>query len=128
MFGQGSLDKEVWFEEAKRAYEEFFNKRARRGPGLGTFDELEEQAVEAGDRLARFLIENSISAQSTDFDPPEECDCPRCGEPAKRKGEAPDTRELQAKPGAIAFKRQAYYCAPCRRIFFSNGPRTRSEG
>ena len=98
MFGQGSPDKEVWFEEAKRAYEEFINKRARRGPGLGTFDELEEQAVEAGDRLARFLIENSISAQSTDFDPPEECDCPRCGKPAKRKDEAPDTRELQAKP------------------------------
>ena len=84
MFGQGSLDKEVWFEEAKRAYEEFSNKRGRRGSGLGTFDELEEQAVEAGDRLARFLIENSISAQSTDFDPPEECDCPRCGKPAKR--------------------------------------------
>ena len=94
MFGQGSLDKEVWFEEAKRAYEEFSNKRARRGSGLGTFDELEEEAVEAGDRLARFLIENSISAQSTDFDPPEECDCPRCGKPAKRKDEAPDTREL----------------------------------
>ena len=74
--------------------------------------------MEAGDRLARFLIENSISAQSTDFDPPEECDCPRCGKPAKRKDEAPDTRELETKPGAIAFKRQAYYCAPCRRFFF----------
>ena len=87
-----------------------------------------EEAVEAGDRLARFLIENSISAQSTDFDPPEECDCPRCGKPAKRKDEAPDTRELETKPGGIAFKRQAYYCAPCRRIFFPNGLRTRSEG
>jgi len=128
MFGQGSLDKEAWFEEAKRAYEGFFGERVRRGPGLGTFDELEEQAAEAGDRLTRFLIENSISAESIDSAPPQECDCPRCGKPAKRKGEAPDTRELQARSGAIAFERQAYYCVPCRRIFFSNGPRTRTEG
>ncbi len=128
MFGQGSLDKEAWFEETKRAYEEFLNKRARRGPGLGTFNELEAQAVEAGDHLARFLIENSVSAQRPASDPQQDCDCPRCGKPAKRKGEEPETRELQAKPGSVAFDRQAYFCVPCRKVFFPNGPRTRPEG
>ena len=64
MFGDGYPDKEAWFEEAKRAYEEFLGRRAQRGTGLGTFSELEAQAEEAGDRLARFLIERVISAES----------------------------------------------------------------
>jgi hypothetical protein len=128
MFGQGSLDKETWFEEAKRAYEEFCRKRAQSGQGLGTFSELEQQSVEAGDRLARFLIASAISNESTESDHREECDCPRCGKPAKRRDETAETRELHARPGAVAFGRQAYYCVRCRKVFFPNGPRARSEG
>ena len=66
MFGERNSDKDAWFEEAKRAYEEFCIKRAKKGKALGTFSELEAQAVEAGDRVARFLIENTIAVQSTE--------------------------------------------------------------
>ena len=111
MFGERNSDKDAWFEEAKRAYEE-----------------LEAQAVEAGDRLARFLIENTIAVQSTESAPSEECECPHCGKPARRKDDEPEGREIRAKPGVVGLERQGYYCASCRRIFFPTGPRTGSEG
>ncbi|MCI0409849.1 MAG: hypothetical protein L0191_15005 [Acidobacteria bacterium] len=128
MFGEKNSDKDAWFEEAKRAYEEFCAKRAQQGKALGTFSELEAQAVEAGDRLARFLIENRIAVQSTESPAAEECECPHCGRPARRKDEEPEGREIRAKPGAVGLERQGYYCVPCRKVFFSGGPRTGSEG
>jgi hypothetical protein len=128
---RGTPDKEEWLREAAAAYERVFGERDRRDQGHRptTFSELEAEAVEEGNQLARRLLEGKISSQAEVSDcHGEQCSCPFCGKPAKRKREDLETREVLARPGAVSFKRYAYYCVRCRRSFFSAGPQSEPQG
>ena len=124
MFGQGKPDKEQWLKEAEEAYEKVFGPRdkiAEVGRPL-TFSEIEAEAVREGNKLACWLLEGKISSETARSDcHGEQCNCPHCGKPAKRKREEPDTRELQARPGSVSFGRYEFYCCSCRRSFFPSG-------
>jgi len=124
MFGQGKPDKEQWLKEAQEAYEKVFGpgEKIPEGGRPLTFSEIEAEAVTEGNKLARWLLEGKISSQSARTDwHRERCNCPHCGKPAKRKREEPESRELQARPGPVSFRRYEYYCSSCRRCFFPSG-------
>lgn len=125
MFGQGRKpDKEAWLREAERAYEEVFGERdrIRKLNRLMTFSEIEEEAVREGNQLARWLLEGKIATETERAGcHGETCPCPRCGQPARRRREEPESRRLRARPGSVAFARREYYCLPCRRPFFPSG-------
>jgi hypothetical protein len=124
MFGQGKPDKEQWLKEAEEAYEKVFGPRDKvpEGGRPLTFSEIEEEAVREGNKLARWLLEGKISRETDSSGcHAEQCTCPHCGKPAKRKREDLDTRELQTRPGAVSFERYEYHCCSCRRSFFPSG-------
>ncbi|MGH7426571.1 MAG: hypothetical protein ACREJP_10465 [Candidatus Methylomirabilales bacterium] len=128
---RGTPDKKEWLREAEAAYERVFGERDRLGQGRGptTFSEIEAEAVREGNQLARWLLEGKISSQAeVSHCHAEECPCPFCGKPAKRRREDLETREVHARPGAVSFQRYEYYCVPCRRYFFSAGPQAEPQG
>ncbi len=131
VFGKGKPDKEEWLREAERAYERVFGQRdkVRESTRFPTFTELEEEAVQEGNQLARWLLEGKISSEteSSDFHR-EECDCPRCGRACKRKREELKVRDLRSRPGSVSFKRYEYYCVSCRKSFFPGGPQVETQG
>ena len=123
-FKKGKPDKEEWLREAERAYEAVFGQRDRTTQDHRplTFSEIEEEAVQEGNRLARLLLEGKLSSEAAgSLYQEEECSCPRCGGAAKRKREDQETREIQARPGTVSFRRYEYYCRACRRSFFPSG-------
>ena len=128
MFGEGKLDQEAWIREAEKTYEKVFGQRdrIRKGGRPMTFSEIEEQAVQEGNKLARWLLDRKISAETEESGcHGESWPCPHCGKPAQRKREEPDTRELRARPGGVSVPRYEYVCRSCRRSFFPSGPAAR---
>lgn len=119
--------KQEWWRAAERAYEEFERKRAQNGRKLGTLRQLEEQACEAGEQLARFLIESSI-AEAPQPTATDSVDCPCCGKRARPTEDGAVEREVRTKAGDTAWKRQGFYCPSCRRVFFPCRPRAGSQG
>jgi hypothetical protein len=122
MSSKRTPDKEEWLRNAAQAYDRAFGERDRLGEGRQpmTFSEIEEEAVREGNRLARWLLEGMISSKvEASGAHGEECDCPSCGKPAKRKREGLETREVHARPGPVSFERYEYYCGRCRKSFFS---------
>jgi hypothetical protein len=128
--GKNKPTKEEWLREAEKAYQEVFGQRDKSievGRPL-TFSEIEEEAVREGNRLARWLLEEKISIETENSGcHGEQCFCPHCGKPAKRKREDLETRRLQARPGAVSFGRYEYHCCSCRRSFFPSGHPVEAE-
>lgn len=127
---RGAPNKEEWLREAEKAYEKVFGQRDKLGEGRRpmTFTEIESEAVQEGNKLARWLLEGKISTEAEAADcHAEECNCPVCKRPAKRRSEDLETRDVHARPGAVSFERYGYYCVPCRRLFFSGGPQAQPE-
>ena len=132
VFGEKrKANKEDWLREAEEAYEKIFGQRDKIGERHRplTFSEIEEAAVQEGNKLTRWLLEGKISTESEKSGcHGEPCPCPHCGRPAKQKREEPDTREVHARPGAVSFDRHEYYCCVCRRSFFPSGRPAESQG
>jgi len=59
--------KEEWLREAERDYEKLFVKDEGNKPL--TFREIEAQAVEAGDKLSRWLLEKKLPNDSAGLGP-----------------------------------------------------------
>ncbi len=49
----------AWLEEARRSFERAFAKKDSEGPM--TFSQIEELAVQEGQRVARFLLEKKLA-------------------------------------------------------------------
>jgi hypothetical protein len=127
---RGTPNKEEWLREAEQAYERVFGNRNRLGESgrPTTFTEIEAEAVQEGNQLARWLLEGKISSEAeTSNCHGEECPCPSCGKSAKRVREDLETREVHARPGAVSFERYEYYCVHCRRLFFPAGPQAEPQ-
>ena len=112
-------DDEGWLEEARRSFERAFAKKDSEGPM--TFSQIEELAVQEGQRVARFLLEKKLESEAAKHSQAEEASCPTCGKPAERKQEDRERREIIARPGAVGIERRAYYCTRCRKTFFPGG-------
>jgi hypothetical protein len=91
-----------------------------------TFSEREDMACLLGKQLAAFLLEEHAAADSQ-VRPPERQPpgCPQCHQPGKRvsqRDEELPERELTTGAGEIKLRREKWYCAKCRRVFFSARP------
>lgn len=78
-----------------------------------TFDELEEECIEAGDLLTATMLQQRAAERQRPERPPA---CPTCG----RAGEpAPDEpRVLASDRGEVSWMEPSYFCRQCRRSFF----------
>jgi hypothetical protein len=124
--------REELLREAGESYDRVFGQQedtlGERHQPL-TFSEIEEQAVQEGNKLARWIVEAKISTEAEKSGcRGENCPCPHCGRPAKQKREDSDRREVRARPGAVSFERHEYYCCFCRRSFFPSGRPAGSQG
>ena len=77
-------DKEAWLREAEEAFERFLGNDGRwKEPR--TFDELEREAFELGDRLTSWLLEKGLGRREAEWTSGAEATCPRCGEVCQRR-------------------------------------------
>lgn len=119
------VDQEDWLREAKLSYERAFGKKDLES--LETFNQIEEFAVQEGNRLARWILQKKLESKCADHPESGEALCPLCRKPAPPKEGVPEPREIIARPGAVGIERQAHYCRHCRKSFFPSGSATRPE-
>jgi len=120
-------DKESWLREAEEAFKRFLgNDEEWKKPR--TFDELEREAVEAGDRLTTRLLQEGLARQTAEALTGGDAPCPVCSRACQPKDEEPAERDLATTRGDVSVARLRYYCKGCRRVFFSSRPRTEPEG
>ena len=92
-------------------------------PGLRTFKQREDRAVEGGDALSRMMLETHVQRDEMG-QPLEIHECTQCGRPtfSREEGERPPGRELVTRRGAVHFARPERTCVVCRRALFPPRP------
>jgi hypothetical protein len=91
-------------------------------PGLRTFKQREDRAVEGGDALTRLMLEAHVQHDEL-AQPVEIYECSQCGRPtATREEERPPDREVVTRRGAVHFARAERTCVVCRRALFPPRP------
>lgn len=78
-----------------------------------TFDELEEECIEAGDLLTAALLQQRVAQRPRPGQPP---GCPTCERPGEPCPDEP--RVLETDRGEVSWMEPAYHCRHCRRSFF----------
>lgn len=79
---------------------------------------VEEWAVRVGDQLARQVMTKQVTPERATA---AECECPRCHQMARWKGER--KRRIETRRGVIHVSEPEYYCPGCRRSFFPDDER-----
>jgi uncharacterized protein YbaR (Trm112 family) len=80
------------------------------------FTDVEDIAVQVGNLLAREVLQVALQEQASRPRPDDLTACPSCLGPLD---ERPDQRrDLQCRPGEVAWQEPATYCPRCRRAFF----------
>jgi len=91
--------------------------------GLNAKDEnindIEEGMVRIGDMVAREFGVQKLAAHMSR--PPEDPQCPRCGQAGERQGER--TRHAITRRGEVPLTEAKYRCPKCRRHFFPSDHR-----
>ena len=119
-------------EERERLRAEFL-RRASEGfdrmfspeqqPGLRTFTQREDCAMDIGTDLARFALEHHVDAHEKAKPAEAEPACPECGgHPPSSSETALETREVESRAGRVAIERSGQFCPRCRRRFFPSRP------
>lgn len=118
--------RERWLLRAGQAFERMF--AAANQEQLVTFTEREDLAVDLGQELSAFLLEEHVGtdgqARPAEKRPP---GCPKCGQPGERKGEAKAAlpeRELATRAGKVKVRREQWRCKKCRILFFFRSTRS----
>jgi hypothetical protein len=91
---------------------------------LVTFDQREERAIDLGQDLAAWLLEQHTAADP-DARPAQPAACPKCGQPGERvepPGAPLEERPLTTDTGEVGFGRERWRCTTCRVVFFPPGP------
>ena len=116
------MDREAFMAEAGRRYDALL---ARAG-GADKFDDIEEQALEAGEGLIRQLLAERLAAEAR-LDGARTAVCPECGQPMRRPaGEA--GRRLKTRAGEVQYQRRHAICDRCRTSFSPSGPTAGDSG
>jgi hypothetical protein len=83
------------------------------------FAQLEDDAFELGQAIARRLVQRTVGTQATAQLPEKLQCCPKCG---GQLGEADDEpRVLATRSGEVAWCEPQRTCPKCRRAFFPSG-------
>jgi hypothetical protein len=121
MDGKTGTLQERWRQRAEAAYERMFGGKSEEE--LVTLTQREDMAVLIGKELAAFLLEEHV-ARDKAAQPAEASTtcCPKCGQPGKpaaRAGEKLVERTVTTRAGDVRMRRQRWFCAKCRIVFFS---------
>lgn len=106
---------------ADEAFDQMFGSDGQNG--LVSFTEREDQACEATDALARWLMEEHLALDPA-TDPGAQVDCPICGGPVRYDSPEQaelEIREFHTRRGKIEYERAARRCPRCRKVFFPAG-------
>ncbi len=79
-----------------------------------TFEELEDQCVEAGDLVTTTMLVNQVRNRERPVTAP--C-CPTCNRAGTPLAED-EVRVLQTDRGEVSWMEPTFHCRPCRRNFF----------
>ena len=111
-----------WLRHAAAAFDRMFADDQQ--DRLVTFDEREARAIDLGQDLAAWLLEQHTAADP-DVRPAQAPACPQCGQPGQRVG-PPDgpleERPLTTDTGDVALAREKWRCTACRVVFFPPRP------
>ena len=111
--------REKFLAEAARLYDETMS-HAESGTG-DKFDDIEEQAEDAGRNMARELLAGRLAAEEEAMR--EEVPCPECGGPMRRPKKKAE-RNLDTFSGPVRYERRHAICDRCKRSFSPAGPPT----
>ena len=110
-----------WAQRTEAAYRRMFEGKSQEE--LATLTQREDMAVLIGKELAAFLLEEHVALNPA-VQPAEDLStcCPKCGESGRRA--ADDGKELlertvTTRAGDIGLRRERWWCAKCRIVFFS---------
>ena len=92
-----------------------------------TLLDIEEQAIEIGDEIARRLANADLSERADEAFQQERFACPDCGRESPVEDD-PEPLILQGRRGEIEYAEPRCHCRSCRRDFFPGGARTRASG
>jgi hypothetical protein len=111
--------------KTRKAFDQMFDPD--RQADMVTFTERETRAMDLGNRLSRWLVQqhlgNDEKAVRTEG---EKMCCPECGKPTNSSDSegALERREIQSRAGPVEFERAKSLCRRCRRRFFPSGSGT----
>jgi len=109
-----------WLERAEAAYRRMFGDKSQEE--LVTLTQREDMAVSLGKELAAFLLEEHVARDSAvELAEVSTACCPKCGQPgspAVAEGEKLPQRAVTTRVGEIHMRRQRWWCARCRIVFF----------
>jgi len=113
--------REQWMQRTEAAYQRMFEGKGQKE--LATLTQREDMAVSIGKELAAFLLEEHVALDPA-AQPAEASStcCPKCGQagiPAVRENEELVERSVTTRAGDIQLRRQRWWCAKCRIVFFS---------
>jgi hypothetical protein len=108
-------------EVARQVRQEFYGGRGAPQSGTILFEELENDAAELGDAVAREIMQQVLQTQAEDDHPETICECSVC----RRDGKLDDVqvRVVQTRRGEVRWPEPRYLCKYCRKAFFPSGER-----
>lgn len=114
-----------WIQRSVAAFDAMF-AGGPDGGELVTFTQREQKALNLGQELSRWLLEQHTAADPLvrPVEDPAPC-CPRCGRPGQRPKRAEPAlpeRRLTTAVGEVTLGREQWHCATCRVAFFPSGP------
>lgn len=86
------------------------------------FIEIEDEACEVADALAREVMHLMAVRQAQAVSGPADACCPGCRRIVKPADA--ETRRLQTRRGDVEWQEPSYYCRHCRKSFFPSVPGT----
>jgi hypothetical protein len=119
-----------WMERSARAFEGMFAEDQQ--AGLVTFTQRECRAVDLGEELAKWLLEEHVAADPSAQQSGQAgaagvwlARCPKCGKAGvlvTGEGEPLPGRKVLSLAGEVGLEREQYQCTTCRVVFFPLGP------
>ncbi|REJ88901.1 MAG: hypothetical protein DWQ34_21030 [Planctomycetota bacterium] len=92
-----------------------------------TLLEIENQAIEIGDEIARQLAAGDLANRSSQTSEQQLFCCPTCGRSCRVEQDL-EPLILQGRRGEIEYAEPRCHCRSCRRDFFPDGERTSKAG
>ncbi len=106
--------REKFLREAAKLYDEMIS----RAGSSDIFDDIEEQAENAGRKIVLKMLRDRLLAETKAQD--EKVNCPKCGRPMRRP-EKPFERNLDTSSGTVNYERRHAICDSCDESFSPSG-------
>ena len=102
-------------EVARRLLDKKLAEQAPDALSTKRFIEIEDEACEVADALAREVMRLMVARQAEES-PAEPACCPSCGRAGRER--PPESRKVQTRRGDVGWEEPKFYCLHCRKSFF----------